>query len=147
MRPTLIRTPGVVMSRAATRYRNTSARRLSLFLFAVMFTTSIVPSRTARAASASQSPDTQTATIDVPSVAVTGYFNARYVFRSAETASVDIARDQDVYGELRIDATTPKSGRYGWPGPAQHERERYRREARRPCHIAGNHLRQMSFQL
>ena len=89
-----------------------SASRLSLFLLAMMFTASIVPAAPAFAASVSKSSDTKTAAIDVPSVAVTGYFSARYIFRTAATASGDIARDQDVYSELRIDATAPKSGRY-----------------------------------
>ena len=50
---------------------------------------------------------------DVPSIALSGYVNTRYVFRTAETSSTGtIARDQDVLGDLRIDATTPRSDRY-----------------------------------
>ena len=45
-------------------------------------------------------------------VAVNGYFFTRYVLRSFESTSSESLRDQDVYGELRIDATTPRSGRY-----------------------------------
>ncbi len=46
------------------------------------------------------------------SIALSGYFSARYQFRTAETSSGETARDQDVFGDLRIDATTPKTGRY-----------------------------------
>jgi len=49
---------------------------------------------------------------ETPSIAATGYFTARYVFRSAETASAEHFRDQDVFGELRMDVTAPRSGRY-----------------------------------
>lgn len=47
-----------------------------------------------------------------PSVDLSGYFATRFVFRTAETSSTEIDRDQDVFGDLRIDATAPKSNRY-----------------------------------
>ena len=81
-------------------------------LLGIMLALFLVPSGTSLAASNKQSSEKQPAQAEEASIAVTGYFNARYTFRTAETASGDIARDQDAYGELRIDATTPKTGRY-----------------------------------
>lgn len=97
---------------AATTYLRKSARRFRLFLLALMLTAATEPAVPALAASSSQLPDKQASAADVPSVAVTGYFNARYIFRTAETSSISIARDQDVLGDLRLDASTPKTGRY-----------------------------------
>lgn len=57
-----------------------------------------------RAFAASSSGDT--------SIVLSGYFSTRYLFRTAETSSTAITRDQDVFGDLRIDAATPKTGRY-----------------------------------
>ena len=65
----------------------------------------------AHAASDTVVTDSQSSS-DIAPVTTTGYFSARYVFRSAETASSDHFRDQDVFGELRVDMTSPRSGRY-----------------------------------
>lgn len=46
------------------------------------------------------------------SVALSGYFSTRFVFRNAETSSAKIDRDQDIFGDLRIDVTAPRSDRY-----------------------------------
>jgi len=97
---------------AQASYHHRRSGCFLLFLFAVIFIASLIDAAPALAASLNQSSDKQTAPTDGPSVTVNGYFNARYMFRSAETASGDIARDQDVYGELRIDLTAPKSGTY-----------------------------------
>lgn len=58
-----------------------------------------------------QTSSKQTSAPDDSSVVFSGYFSARYQFRTAETSSTEMARDQDVFGDLRIDATTPKTGR------------------------------------
>src|SRR5512139_752340 len=42
---------------------------------------------------------------------VTGYFSGRYVYRSAYTSD-NQWRDQDIFGELRLDVVMPKENRY-----------------------------------
>jgi len=43
---------------------------------------------------------------------VSGYLSLRSVVRSAETDSQEVFRDQDLYGELRLDVTNIRSGRF-----------------------------------
>ncbi|MHB8844143.1 MAG: hypothetical protein ACYC7L_05280 [Nitrospirota bacterium] len=54
----------------------------------------------------------QTAASPEPSAELSGYFSTRFMFRTAETSSTKIDRDQDVFGDLRIDVTAPTSNRY-----------------------------------
>ena len=84
----------------------------SLLLLWMTLAAVLIPTGVSRAASFNQSIEKQPSQEQEPSIAVTGYFSARYWFRTAQTTSGDVARDQDAYGELRIDATTPKTGRY-----------------------------------
>jgi hypothetical protein len=86
--------------------------RVYMLLLGMTLAATLIPSGVSRAASFNQSLEKQPSQEQEPSIAVTGYFNARYWFRTAQTTSGDVARDQDAYGELRIDATTPKTGRY-----------------------------------
>ena len=44
-------------------------------------------------------------------LSINGYFSAKYVYRTAETNDTRFT-DQDIFGELRIDATTPKDNKY-----------------------------------
>jgi len=86
--------------------------RVSMLLLGMTLAAMLIPTGVSRAASFNQSLEKRPSQEQEPSVAVTGYFSARYWFRTAQTTSGDVARDQDAYGELRIDATTPKTGRY-----------------------------------
>jgi hypothetical protein len=91
--------------------------RARLLLYGMTLAAILMPAGTSLAASfnqlsGKQSSEKQPSQTEESSVAVTGYFNARYTFRTAETTSGDVARQQIAYGELRIDATTPKTGRY-----------------------------------
>jgi hypothetical protein len=45
------------------------------------------------------------------SLSINGYFSARYVYRTAELSG-SRATDQDLFGELRVDATMPKENTY-----------------------------------
>ena len=90
-------------------YRNV---RVHLLLLGLILITAVTPAGMSSAATFGQPGVKQPARPEEPSIAFTGYLNARYSFRTAQTSSGDIARDQDAYAELRIDATTPKTGRY-----------------------------------
>lgn len=59
------------------------------------------------------SPDRKKAVSqEEPSVAWSGYLNLRYAFRTAETPSAVVQRDQDVYADLRIDAVAQRTNKY-----------------------------------
>ncbi len=48
---------------------------------------------------------------DPGSISATGYFSARYVYRTSKLPDEKVS-DQDIFGELRIDMTTPKTNKY-----------------------------------
>lgn len=47
-----------------------------------------------------------------PAVDFSGYFSARYSFRTVETSSQETSRDIDLATDLRIDMTTPRTDRF-----------------------------------
>jgi hypothetical protein len=97
------------MLRGLSSYMND---RVRLFLLGLVLVTAFTPMSTSHAATFGQPGEKQPSRPEESSIAVTGYLNARYSFRTAQTTSGDVVRDQDAYAELRIDATTPKTGRY-----------------------------------
>jgi hypothetical protein len=86
--------------------------RLRLLMLIMTLGATLVPAGISRAASFNQPSEKQPSQDQESSIAVTGYFSARYWFRTAESTSGDVARQQIAYGELRIDAMTPKTGKY-----------------------------------
>ena len=62
--------------------------------------------------SGKQSSAPQRSAADAPSVIYSGYLSMRYTFRTAETASNVMLRDQDAYTDLRVDVTGAKKSKY-----------------------------------
>jgi hypothetical protein len=91
------------------RYRLSGIRPVLLSLFITLF---VAPVSLSSAAPVEPSSSPQAARPEGPSLAVTGYFATRYVFRTAETSSNITWRDQDIFGELRLDMTMPGKGTY-----------------------------------
>lgn len=84
---------------------------LCCFLF---FINVLLPSSRILAAesSPSLSSNNQEPTTTDSRYQITGYFSARYVYRTAALADGGHESDQDLFGQLRLDVTMPKENRY-----------------------------------
>jgi len=94
------------------RFMIHQARLICSLLTFIVFLGGSTHALAASQTTAPVSPSTATGSPESSPLATSGYFSARYVFRSAETASLEHFRDQDVFGELRVDVTSPRSGKY-----------------------------------
>jgi predicted porin len=88
------------------------ARFLRSCIMIVLLAVAAAPAFAAATAGKNTSPAAASLSPEPSSIAAAGYFSARYVFRSAVTSSQEHFRDQDIFGELRMDVTSPRSGRY-----------------------------------
>ena len=100
------------MKAATTTHRCFSSAGFRPVLLSLFLTLTVAPVSLSTAAPVGPSSTPLAARPEGSSVAVTGYVSSRYVFRTAETSSNIKWRDQDVFGELRLDMTTPGKGTY-----------------------------------
>ena len=76
-----------------------------LFLFSVLFPLHLLADTTAEYASGSEQKSSDSL------FNISGYLSGKYMFRTAASSGT-MWRDQDAFGELRLDVTMPKENRY-----------------------------------
>jgi hypothetical protein len=79
---------------------------LTIFFLLICFPVHL-QADTASSGSAASDPQSSGSTVNV-----NGYLSTRYIYRTTRTAETGRISDQNLFGELRLDVTTPKDNKY-----------------------------------